>query len=219
MKKSYLVIGLGRFGSAVAKQLNDLGNEVLVLDESAEAIQHIADEVTQAVTGDARDEVVLRSVGARNFDCAIVAVASNLEASVLITVLLKEAGVKRIVAKAQSDVHARILERIGADEVVLPERDMGVRLAQRMSAANVIDFIGVSDEFSILEIKAPPSWVGKTLKDLNLRAHFLINVLAIRHGCSGVVDVTPAAGQVIEKDDALIIIGSNENVSEVVGQV
>ena len=129
--KSFLVIGLGRFGTAVAEELSALGQEVLALDVDEENVQRIADHVTQAIQGDAQEEAVLRSVGARNFDCCVVAVGADMEASILITVMLKEMGVKRIVAKAMTPIHARVLERVGADRVVLPEIDMGQRLAQR----------------------------------------------------------------------------------------
>lgn len=214
--KSFLVIGLGRFGASVARELAMLGQEVLVLDKVADNVQRIADDVMQAVQGDAQDEAVLRSVGARNFDCCVVGVGADMEASILITVMLKEMGAKCIVAKAQSPVHARVLERVGADRVVLPESEMGLRLAQRLARTNVVDYLGVSDDYSILEIHTPKSWVGNSLGALNVRARYQINVLAIRHGGGGRVDVTPAVDQIIEQDDVLVIIGSNENVNKVV---
>ena len=214
--KSFLVIGLGRFGAAIARELSSLGQEVLALDDDADNVQRIADEVTQAIQGDAQDEAVLRSVGARNFDCCVVAIGANMEASILITVMLKELGAKYVVAKAMTPIHARVLERVGADRVVLPESEMGVRLAQRLARTNVLDYIGVSDDFSILEIHAPKNWVGHTLGELNVRARYFINVLAIRHGEGGSVDVTPAVDQRIEADDVLIVIGTNDNVNRVV---
>ena len=216
MMKSFLVIGLGRFGTAVARELSALGQEVLALDVDAEHVQHIADDVTQAIQGDAQEEAVLRSVGARNFDCCVVAVGSDMEASILITVMLKEMGAKYVVAKAMSPVHARVLERVGADRVVLPESEMGQRLAQRLARTNVVDFIGVSDDFSILEIHPPKSWIGHSLGQLNVRARYLINVLAIRHGEGGHVDVSPSPEQVIENGDILIVIGTNDRVNAVV---
>ncbi len=214
--KSFLVIGLGRFGASVARELAGLGQEVLVLDKVADNVQRIADDVMQAIQGDAQDEAVLRSVGARNFDCCVVGVGADMEASILITVMLKEMGAKCIVAKAQSAVHARVLERVGADRVVLPESEMGLRLAQRLARTNVVDYLGVSDDYSILEIHTPKSWVGHSLGALNVRARYQINVLAIRHGGGGRVDVTPAVDQIIVQDDVLVIIGSNENVNKVV---
>lgn len=214
--KSFLVIGLGRFGAAVARELSALGQEVLALDVDAENVQHIADEVTQAIQGDAQDEAVLRSVGARNFDCCVVAVGADMEASILITMMLKEMGAKKIIAKAMTPIHARVLERIGADRVVLPEIDMGQRLAQRLVRTNVVDYIGVSDEFSIVEIHPPKSWVGHSLGQLGVRARHKINVLAIRHGAGGQVDVNPQPDKVIGADDLLIVIGTNKQVDSVV---
>lgn len=214
--KSFLVIGLGRFGAAVAQELSALGQEVLALDIDAENVQHISDQVTQAIQGDAQDEAVLRSVGARNFDCCVVAVGADMEASILITVMLKEMGAKYIVAKAMTPIHARVLERVGADRVVLPEIDMGQRLAQRLARTNVVDYIGVSDEFSIVEIHPPKSWVGNSLGKLGVRAKHQINVLAIRHGEGGQVDVNPQPDKVIGTDDLLIVIGTNEQVNSVV---
>ena len=214
--KSFLVIGLGRFGAAVAQELSALGQEVLAPDIDAENVQHISDQVTQAIQGDAQDEAVLRSVGARNFDCCVVAVGADMEASILITVMLKEMGAKYIVAKAMTPIHARVLERVGADRVVLPEIDMGQRLAQRLARTNVVDYIGVSDEFSIVEIHPPKSWVGNSLGKLGVRAKHQINVLAIRHGEGGRVNVSPAADQIIGPDDVLIVIGTNDNVNKVV---
>ena len=214
--KSFLVIGLGRFGAAVAQELSALGQEVLALDIDAENVQHIADQVTQAIQGDAQDEAVLRSVGARNFDCCVVAVGADMEASILITVMLKEMGAKYIVAKAMTPIHARVLERVGADRVVLPEIDMGQRLAQRLARTNVVDYIGVSDEFSIVEIHPPRSWVGNSLGKLGVRAKHQINGLAIRHGEGGQVDVNPKPDKVIGPDDLLIVIGTNEQVNSVV---
>ena len=214
--KSFLVIGLGRFGAAGAQELSALGQEVRALDIDAENVQHISDQVTQAIQGDAQDEAVLRSVGARNFDCCVVAVGADMEASILITVMLKEMGAKYIVAKAMTPIHARVLERVGADRVVLPEIDMGQRLAQRLARTNVVDYIGVSDEFSIVEIHPPRSWVGNSLGKLGVRAKHQINVLAIRHGEGGQVDVTPQPDKVIGPDDLLIVIGTNEQVNSVV---
>ncbi len=214
--KSFLVIGLGRFGRAVACELASLGQEVLALDNSEENVQHIADSVTQAICGDAQDESVLSSLGVSNFDCCVVAIGTDIEASILITVMLKELGAKQVVCKALSALHARVLERVGADRVIQPEKEMGQRLAQHLGRANVIDYIGVSDDFSILEIKTPRSWVGKSLGQLGVRAKYDINVLAIRHGEGGAVDVTPRPDDRICEDDLLLILGTNDKVDKVV---
>ena len=214
--KSFLVIGLGRFGTAVARELTAQGQEVLAIDENAEDVQRIADDVTQAVQGDAQEESVLRSVGARNFDCCIVAVGTDIEASILITVMLKELGAKQVVCKALSALHARVLERVGADRVIQPEKEMGQRLAQHLGRTNVVDFIGLSDEFSILEIKTPKSWVGKSLGQLGVRAKYDVNVLGIRHGEGGHVDVTPRPDDCIAENDLLLSLGTNNKVNKVV---
>ena len=204
--KSFLVIGLGRFGRAVACELCSLGHEVLALDNSEENVQHIADSVTQAVCGDAQDESVLTSLGVRNFDCCVVAIGTDIEASILVTV----------VRKALSALHARVLERVGADRVIQPEKEIGQRLAQHLGRTNVIDYIGFSDDFSILEIKTPRSWIGKTIGQLGVRARYGINVLAIRHGEGGVTDVTPGADGLISENDLLVILGTNDKVEKVV---
>jgi len=210
--KSFLVIGLGRFGRAVACELGSLGHEVLALDNSEENVQHIADSVTQAICGDAQDEAVLRSLGVGNFDCCVVAIGTDIEASILVTVMLKELGAKQVVCKALSALHARVLERVGADRVIQPEKG----LAQHLGRTNVIDYIGFSDDFSILEIKTPRSWIGKTLGQLGVRARYGINVLAIRHGKGGVADVTPGADGRISENDLLLILGTNDKVDKVV---
>ena len=207
--KSFLVIGLGRFGRAVACELGSLGHEVLALDNSEENVQHIADSVTQAVCGDAQDESVLTSLGVRNFDCCVVAIGTDIEASILVTVMLKELGAKQVVCKALSALHARVLERVGADRVIQPEKEIGQRLAQHLGRTNVIDYIGFSDDFSILEI-------GKTMGQLGVRAKYGINVLAIRHGEGGVTDVTPGADGLISENDLLVILGTNDKVDKVV---
>ena len=153
--KTYVVIGLGRFGTAVAAELCKLGHEVLAIDGDEGRVQAIADHVTHAVTGDARDPAVLRALGVRNYDCAIVAVADDVGNSALITMNLKEIGVKQVIAKAQSHVHQKVLQKIGADRVVFPEHETGVKLAQNLSSSNILNFIELSDDFGIVELAAP----------------------------------------------------------------
>lgn len=211
--KSFLVIGLGRFGSALAQELYTLGHEVLVVDEDEDTVQRISDKVTHAVVGNCTDEAVLRSLGVRNFDCAIVAIASQIQDSILITVLLKELGVKFVIAKAQSRIHSKVLQRIGADKVVFPEHDMGTRLAQTIVSANVIDFIELSEEYSIAELTTPASWVGRSLSELGIRAKFGVNVLAIRGENREDINVTPSPDQLLKAEDILIIVGSNDDIN------
>lgn len=215
---SFLIIGMGRFGNSLAIELSNLGHDVLVIDRSEEKIAAVADHVTHAVIGDAKDENVIRSLGVRNFDVAVVAMADNIEDSVLVTIMLKELGVKKVVAKAQSMLHMKVLERIGADVTVFPERDMGKRLAQHLSAKNIIDFIELSDEHSIVEIEAPSAWHGKSLLELNIRGAYGINVIAARDKFARDLVVSPTAAYVIKEGDVLIVIGENDNIKKLRGE-
>jgi len=202
---------MGRFGSAVALELYKKGNEVLIIDGNEELVQKYADQVTHAVVGDAKDESVLRSLGVRNFDCVIVAMADNLEDSVLVTLTLKDLGAKNVICKASSEQHMRVLERIGADRVVFPERDMGQRLAHSLSSTNIIDFSELSKDYSIIEAKTPQYWENKTLKEIGIRSTHGLNVIAVR-GENKQVVVSPSASYRIKKGDVLIVVGSNENI-------
>ena len=159
--KTYIVIGLGRFGTSVATRLYELGNEVLAIDAKEENIQQISDRVTHAAVGDARDEAVLRALGVRNFECAIVAIGEDLAASILITLTLKELGVPAVICKASNEAYKRALEKVGADRVVIPEREMAAKLAQNLSCSNIQDFIELSDTYGIADVAVPESWVGK----------------------------------------------------------
>lgn len=211
--KQFIVIGIGRFGKAVAERLCQLGHEVLAIDENEEQIQRISDKVTHAVTADATDENVLRSLGVRNFDVGVVSIGSDIQSSIIVTLMLKEMGVKYVVAKAQNDVHAKVLFRIGADRVVFPERDMGERVAHNLIATNILEFIELSPEHSIIEFAVLPGWVGKDLRDLNLRAKYGVNVVAIRNiNDDEHINVSPKADNEIREGDILIVIGSNEDL-------
>lgn len=209
--KQFAVLGLGRFGSSLAKTLYDLGHEVLAVDEREEAVQEISESVTHAVQADATDESALRSLGLRNFDVVIVSIGADIQASILVTLIVKELGVKYVVAKAQSELHAKVLYKIGADRVVLPERDMGLRLAHNLVSSNVLDFIELSSDYSIVEVVALNEWQGKTLKDLNFRRKYGLNVIAIKH--NGEMNVSPRAEDIIEENDVLVVIGENEGIT------
>lgn len=211
--KSYIIIGIGRFGYNLAVTLNRIGNEVLVIDKDEEAIQKISDDVTHCVVGDAEDESVLKSIGVRNFDCAIVAFSSDIQSSVLITLMLKELGVPFVVAKAKSEIHKRVLEKVGADKIVFPERDMGVKFAQSLSSANIMDYIEVSDAYSIMETKMPEKWVGKSLKSLDIRNKYSINVLAIKDGKTGTIDISPNPDDLMQEGDIAIVIGNTDDLN------
>lgn len=209
--KQFAVLGLGRFGSSLAKTLYDLGHEVLAVDEREEAVQEISELVTHAVQADATDESALRSLGLRNFDVVIVSIGADIQSSILVTLIVKELGVKYVVAKAQSELHAKVLYKIGADRVVLPERDMGLRLAHNLVSSNVLDFIELSSDYSIVEVAALNEWQGKTLKDLNFRRKYGLNVIAIKH--NGEMNVSPRAEDIIEENDVLVVIGENEGIT------
>ena len=203
--KSYIVIGLGRFGSQAAKRLCELGCEVLAIDHNSELVQPIANQVTQAVVADARDKEVLRALGAKDFQCAIVAIGDNLADSVLATMNLKELGVPYIVCKASDETHRQVLMKLGADRVVIPEQEHADRLAKNLSSPNVLDYIELSEEYGIIEIPAPKAWVGKSLKELNVRAKLGVNIIAVKKGSH--INVSPAADYRIEADDVMVVLG------------
>ena len=207
--KQFVVIGLGRFGESVAKTLYSLGHEVLAMDE--DSVQEIADNVTHAVQMDATDENALKTLGLRNFDVAVVTIGSNIQASVMITLLVKELGVKYIIAKGQSDLHAKVLYKIGADRVVLPEKDMGVRVAHNLVSASILDFIELSPDYSIMELRVLNEWDGKSLKELKLRSRYGINIMAIKKGES--IDISPKAEDILSADDIIVAIGSADDLS------
>ena len=211
--KTFVVIGLGRFGSALALELSSLGHEVLALDGSEENVEKVADRVTHAVTGDARDPAVLRALGVRNYDCAIVAVGDDIANSTLITLNLKELGVKQVISKAQSHVHRKVLEKIGADRVVFPEHEMGVKLAQGLSSSNVLNFIELSDDFGIVETAAPKQWWGKTIRELDVRARHNVNIIALRRGADGDLTVSPSPDTRLEQDTVVVTLGRTEDIN------
>lgn len=210
----YAVIGLGRFGSSVAKTLSDLGHEVLAIDIDEERVQQVEGFVTHAVQADATDENAMRSLGIRNVDVAIVSIGQDLEASILATLILKDLGIGYVVCKALSELHGKVLERVGADRVVYPERDMGVRVAHNLVSSSLIDYIELSPDYSIAEIVARPEFAGKTLRELNLRAKYdyAINIIAIRSGDA--VRISPRADDKIHENDILVVMGSNEAIKK-----
>jgi len=205
--KNFVVIGLGRFGSAVAKTLYDLGYEVLAIDKDEGLVQDISQNVTHAIAADAVDEGVLKSLGVRNFQVAIVALGSDMQSSILVTLMLKEMGIENIIAKVQSEMHAKVLDKVGADRVVFPERDMGIRVANNLAISNILDCIEISPEYSVVEIVPPENWVGKTLAQLDIRKRKGINVIAIKHNDK--VNISPGADEIISREDILVVVGNN----------
>lgn len=213
--KSYLVVGMGRFGSTVALRLQELGNEVLIIDESADQIQRLADQVTYAVVGDARDEEVLRSLGVGNLDCAIVAIGEDLAASILVTLNLKALGVPQVICKAPNELYKRALEKVGADRVVIPEREMGIKLAQNLVSSSVLDYIELSRECGIAEIVTPGAWVGKSVRELNVRAKYGVNIIALREENSDSITVNLGPEYMLKATDVMVILGNNEDLLRV----
>ena len=211
--KSYAVIGLGRFGAEVARRLCDLGCEVLAIDLSAELVQQISTDVTHAVVADARDKEVLRALGLRDFDCAIIAIGGSLGDSVLATMNVKELGIPKVVCKAHDEVHRQVLLKLGADQVVIPEHEQAARLAKSLSSYNVLDYIELSGEYGIIEVPAPKSWTGKSLKELNVRAKLGVNILAIKQGDT--IDVSPSADYPIGETDILVVLGDTAALEKV----
>lgn len=211
--KSFAVIGLGRFGTAVAKVLSELGNEVLAIDKDSEVIRDVSSIVTYAVEADVMDENVLKDLGLSNMDAVVVSIGSDLEASIMATLLSKELGVSRVVAKAQTELHAKVLKKIGADRIIFPERDMGSRVAHNLTSRNILDYIEISPEFSILEVEALQTWVGKDLKELRLRNKYGVNVIAIKRGTH--INISPSSDDEVEEGDIVIIIGSTEEVKKI----
>ncbi len=211
--KSYMVIGLGRFGSEVARRLCQLGCEVLAMDVSSDLVQQISSDVTHAVVGDARDKEVLRALGAAEFDCGIVAIGDSLADSVLATMNLKELGVQRVVCKAHDETHRQVLKKLGADQVVIPEQENAYRLARSLSSINVLDYIELSDDYGIVDVPAPEKWFDKTLIQLNVRAKLGVNILAVKR--ENGITVSPAADFAIQKGDILVILGDTAALNAV----
>ena len=212
--KTFVVIGLGRFGTAIARELSALGHEVLAIDVAEEKVQRVADKVTHAVIGDARDINVPNALGVRNFDCAVVALGSDVGNSALITLNLKELGLKQVVCKAQSHVHQRVLEKIGADRVIFPEHEMGVKLAQGLSSSSVLNFIEFSEDYGIVELASPKSWHGKTIRELDVRNAFHVNIIAIRKAAQpGTLNVAPGGNCVLEAGDNVVAVGRSEDIN------
>ena len=215
--KQFVIIGLGRFGSSVAKTLYALGHDVLAIDSNEDLVQQISDSVTHAVQMDATDENALRTLGLRNFDVAVVTIGANIQASVMATLLVKDMGIKYIIAKGNSDLHAKVLYKIGADRVILPEKDMGVRVAHNLVSSSILDYIELSPDYSIIEIESPKEWYGKSMKELSLRSKYGINVMAIKR--NNEVNISPDADDVINKDDIVVAIGSAEDLTKLEGKI
>lgn len=212
MKQSFAVIGLGRFGGSICQTLVESGQEVLAIDSNEDRVNEYMNIATHAVVANAQDEMTLRSLGIRNFDYVIVAIGEDIQASILVTLMVKEMGVANVLAKAVNSYHARVLEKIGADTVVHPERDMGIRLAHKLVSKNILDYIDLSNEFSLAEIHVSnPKFYNKTLAELNFRQRFGLTVVAIRRSKTEVI-ASPAAEEIVQENDNLLVIGNTDDV-------
>ena len=203
--KSYMVVGLGRFGTQVAKKLYALGCEVLAIDNNNTHVQQLSNDVTHAVVADARDKDVLRALGAKDFDCAVVAIGDSLADSVLATMNLKELGIPKVICKASNETHRQVLKKLGADQVLIPEHEQADRLAKSLASRNVLDYIELSDDYGIIEVPAPGAWLEKSLIELNIRAKLGVNILAVRRDND--ITVSPSADFRILQGDVLVVLG------------
>lgn len=209
--KQFIIIGIGKFGESIATNLYKMGHDVLAVDIDEERVQYIANKVTHAVQADATEEGTLEALGVKHFDGAVVTIGESVQASILITLLCKELGIRHVLAKAQNELHAKVLYKIGADRVVFPERDMGLRVAHSLVSTSFLDYIELTPDYSIVELKAAKDWQGKSLKDLNIRAEYGINIMAIKQDDK--VVVSPAADDVIQRDDVLVVIGKARDIN------
>lgn len=210
MVKQYAVIGLGRFGISLAGNLLEAGQEVLGVDVNEERVEEAQPAVTHAVIADSTDPEALKSIGIRNFDTVIVAIGNDIQASILTVLLLKEEGVKKVIAKAINKPHGQVLDKVGADWVIFPERDMGERVAHMLLSPNVLNFIELSKEYSVEEIMVPATMTNKTLRELDMRARYNLSVIAIRHGRN--INISPSPDEAIEEGDVLVVIGGNRDL-------
>ncbi|MEG1993097.1 MAG: TrkA family potassium uptake protein [Acetivibrio sp.] len=214
--KEFVVFGLGRFGKSVAITLAESGCEVLVVDNNEDKIHDIADIVTYAVKADVTDAETLSTLGIGNFDGAVIAIGEHLEASVLGTILVKEMGIPFVLAKVQTETQAKVLMKVGADKVVFPEKETGIRIANKLIHGNFFDAVELSSTYSLMEINTKKEWIGHTLKELDLRKKYDINVIGIKN--DGKLNINPLAEEVISKDDVLVVIGENEQLSRLQGE-
>jgi len=211
-KKQYAVIGMGRFGSSIAKALSGMGFDVLAIDSDEHRTQEISNIVTHSVTADSTDEEALRALGIRNFDVVVVAIGEDIQSSILTTLILKDLGVPVILVKAKSELHGKVLSKIGADKVIYPERDMGLRVAHHLASPNILDYIELSPDYSILDMKVSGPMLGKNLLELNIRAKYGCNVMAIRQGDE--MNISPRAEERLVEGDVLVIVGRKENLAK-----
>ncbi len=209
----YAVLGLGRFGESVVRFLSENGKDVLACDKDIETVQRLANVATHVVRADVNDEATLDALGLNNFDYLIIALASDMEATIMATMFAKEAGVKKIIVKAKNKTHEALLKKIGADRVVLPEKEMGIRVAQGLVNKNILEHINLSDKHAMAEISPIRDWVGKSLLEAEIRNKYKLNVILIKREKK--ILVSPGANEIIEENDILIVVGTHVDINTV----
>ncbi len=209
-RKQFVIVGLGRFGRTLAETLYEKGEDVLAIDLDEERVEDIRNSVTHSVQADAMDMEALRELGVRDFDVAVVTIGTDIKASGMATMLMKEVGVKYVIAKAHDEIHGRMLQKLGADKVIFPERDMGRRVAHNLISGNILDFIELSPDYSMVEIQSPAEWDGRTLRELDLRNRMHLNVIAIKR--NGEVNAALTPETMIHVDDRMLVMATEDTV-------
>ncbi len=215
--KSFCIIGLGKFGTSLANALVSAGKQVMIIDNDTEKVTMLADCVTNAVIGDATNMNLLKASGVSDYDCAVVCMTENISDIILVTIQLKELGVKHVIARAVNDGHKKVLEHIGADEIVYPEYDMGQRLAFRLSHSSITDFVQFKG-YKVVEMVVPEAWVGKDLITLNLRKAYGVNIIAVRY-IDGRIDVSPSPTRVFNSGEIVSVVGDDKDIELMTGKV
>ncbi len=211
--KQYIVIGLGRFGSSVAKTLYKLDCEVVAVDSDVHKVEEISDFVTHSMCFDATDEAALKQLGVSNFDVAVVAIGSDIQASIMVTLALKELGVPFIVSKSSNKIHSKILYKIGADKVIQPENDIGIRIAHNIVSSSVLDYIQLSDDYRVNELVVPDEWTDKSIYEMNFREKYHISVVAIKREKE--IIVSPNNEDVLRDGDIIVCICKNQDIDKI----
>ncbi len=214
MAKQFLVIGAGLFGTSVAKTLYGLGHDVMIVDEDKDLIQQVSSEVTNAAIADTSNEASLKALGIDEYDAVILAIGHDMQASIMTAILLVDMGAKKTVAKAQTELHGKVLSKIGINQIVFPERDMGQKLAHSLNAPSVIDLFELSDDYSVVEVNAPEGMTGKTLAELDLTGVYGVSIIALRRNNGEKPLVTPTAEDIIKADDIIVAVGENKGLKK-----
>lgn len=216
--KSFCVIGLGKFGISLATNLAEQGNQVMIIDTDEDKVTALADIVTNAVIGDPTNEAVLKSSGVADYDCAIICFSGNINQNVLLAIMLKEAGVKSVIARYANEGHRKVLTHIGIDGVICPENDMGEKLAYMLTKEGVTEFAEFTG-YKLVEIKVPDDWVGMSIIELDVRRKYGINIIAVSPKAGGRADVTPSPMRVFREGERMSVIGSDKNIEKLMRKI